>query len=345
MLATSLSSMGIASYVVLRGRHLPLAVLTGHTFAAASVFTHPAGILSAAALVWMPLYLDFPRLRIKLLWLAVAPYIVGATAWGIYILQAPDIFREQIQEHANRLYGITQPWLGLWGEIRLRYLDEFGLRQGDHGVARLKLVLLAVYFLAPVAVAVSRGLRIRRGVRALLLLAISNFLIFGIFEGTKQGFYLVHVVPLHTVLLALWVREAWGWRPGWKVFLAAVLAVFVGLQAMRIVSFNRKDRMHREYEAVASFLKESTSPSWLVLGSCTLAFALGFDAHLVDDHRLGYFSGKVPDVIVVDERYREMFDRMKTHRPDLYSHVIHLLDSGYVKRYDQRGYQVYFRRT
>ena len=209
----------------------------------------------------------------------------------------------------------------------------------------MKLVSLAVYFLAPVAVALSRGLRLRRGVRALLWLAVSNFLIFGVFEGTKQNFYLVHVMPLYSALLALWAAETWSRRPHWKPFLAAGLAMFVGLQAMRIVSFNRKDRMHREYAPVVFFLKESVPPSRLIMGPCDLAFALGFDARLVDDYGLGYFSGKVPDVIVVDERYREVFARMQTRRPVLYRHMLHLLDSSYVKRYDQRGYQVYFRRT
>ena len=40
------------------------------------------------------------------------------------------------------------------------------------------------------------ALRSLKGVRALLLIVITNFLIFTILEGTKQQFYLVHVLPL-----------------------------------------------------------------------------------------------------------------------------------------------------
>ena len=82
---------------------------------------------------------------------------------------------------ANRFNGITQPWLGLWFELRARYLEELGLGRTDHGAAHLKLILFAAYFLAPVLVALTPGLHKRRGVCALLLLALSNFLIFGVF--------------------------------------------------------------------------------------------------------------------------------------------------------------------
>jgi 4-amino-4-deoxy-L-arabinose transferase-like glycosyltransferase len=344
MVAASFAAMGLAGYIMLRRRRLWLAILVGHTFAAASIFTHPAGMLAAAALVWMPLYLDLPRLRIHYLFLVGLPYLVGAGCWGMYILQAPDIFREQMATNAaNRFYGVTQPWLGFWYEIRGRYLEELGLGRTDHGMARLKLILFAAYFLGPILVAITPSLRKRRGVCALLLLSVSNFVIFGLFEGTKQGFYMVHLVPVQIALLAVWIVDVWHDLPRWRLAVAAALAVVVGLHVMRITSFNKKDRMDREYMPVTQFLKQSTSPNQMVMGPCELAFALGFDSNLVDDQWLGRFSGKSPDVIVIDDRYREMFEKMKIRRPEAYGHVTHLLDSVFVKRYDQGGYQVYVR--
>jgi 4-amino-4-deoxy-L-arabinose transferase-like glycosyltransferase len=344
MVAASFAAMGLASYVMLRERRLWLAILLGHTFAAASIFTHPAGMLIAAALLWMPLYLDLPRLRVSDLFLAGLPYLIGAGCWGLYILQAPDIFREQMATNAaNRFYGITRPWLGFWYEIRGRYLEELGLGRTDHGVARLKLILFAAYFLGPALVAITPTLRRRRGVCAMLLLALSNFVIFGVFEGTKQAFYMVHLVPVQIALLAIWIAYVWHDLPRSRFVVAGALAVVVGLHLMRITSFNRKDRMDRDYVPVTQFLKQSTSPRQMVMGPCELAFALGFDANLIDDQWLGRFSGKSPDVIVVDDRYREMFEKMKTRRPEVYGHVTHLLDSVFTKRYDQGGYQVYVR--
>ena len=80
-------------------------------------------------------------------------------------------------------------------------------------LAHLKVILLVLYFAAPFAVLLTPSLRSRRTIRALLLMVVADFLIFGIIEGTKQGFYLVHVLPLLEGLLALWIVETWNARP------------------------------------------------------------------------------------------------------------------------------------
>jgi 4-amino-4-deoxy-L-arabinose transferase-like glycosyltransferase len=346
MLCASLSAMAIASYVMLRERNLTVALLVGHCFAAASVFTHPAGMLAAIALVWMPVYLDRARLRIVFAPLVALPYLLGAGLWGLYIMQAPDIFSEQMRTNvAGRLYGISEPWRAVIAEIQMRYLSEFGLRAGDGMVAHLKLFVFALYVFAFFAVWFTPRLRARQGIRVLLLLVISNLVVFTFFEGTKQGFYLVHVVPLYIGLFAIWVVEMWNTRPALKPVLTAVVLAFVSLQLMRTVSVNRKDRFDNEYEPVVQFLQKNVPQSRLIVGSCELAFERGFESDVVDDHRLGYFSGKHPDVVVVGERYREMFDSMKEKHPELYLYVDHLLASEFVTVYDEHDYKVYVRRS
>ncbi len=346
MICASLSAMAIASYVTLRERNLTLALIAGHCFAAASVFTHPAGMLAALALVWIPIYLDRARLRIAFAPMVALPYLVAAGLWGLYILQAPDIFAEQLRTNvAGRLYGISQPWRAVIAEIQMRYLWEFGLRAGDGMVAHLKLFIFAVYVFAFFAVWFTPRLRERRGIRVLLMLVISNLLVFTFFEGTKQGFYLVDVVPLYVGLFSIWIVDAWKNRPALKPVLAAVLLAFVSLQLMRTVSVNRKDRFDNEYERVVQFLQQNVPQSRLIVGSCELAFERGFESDVVDDHRLGYFSGKRPDVVVVGERYREMFDSMREKHPELYRYVDQLLASQFVAVYDEHDYKVYFRRS
>jgi len=344
MASAALSAMAIAAYAALREEHFGTAILLGHSLAAASLFTHPAGILAAAALVILPLYFDRARLKASSAALAITPYLVAAGGWGLYILKAPDLFAEQLRTNAaNRLYGITQPWLAVWSEIRYRYLDEFGFRPGDGPGAHLKLFLLMVYALAPLAVWFTPALRARKGVRALLLMALSNLFILTIFEGTKQGFYLVHVLPLYGALLALWAVEGWNLRPTLRPALAALLVAFVGLQLMRTISINRKDRMDNAFHPVVAFLKQNAAPSQLIMGSCELAFGIGFDANVVDDHRLGYFSGKRPDIVVVDARYRELFHLMRSRHSEISHYVQDYLRQHFTKRYDQESYEVYFR--
>jgi hypothetical protein len=225
----------------------------------------------------------------------------------------------------------------------MRYLAEFGFRAGDGTIAHLKVILLLLYFAAPLAVLWTPALRGRRTIRALLWIVAADVLIFGIIEGTKQGFYLVHVLPVLEGLLALWIVAIWNTRPSLKPAAAAVAFLFVGMNLLHTVGIWRKDRLHTEYGEAIAFLKQTTTPVQLTVGSCELAFGLGFDANLVDDHRLGYFSHKQPDVIVVNDRYRELFERMKVYKPEVYVYVEDLLRRHFTKRYDRNNWQIYFR--
>ena len=344
MIAASLAAAGIGSYVYWREKRFLRAVFMSQCFVAASIFTHPAGLLGLSAIVIVALSLDRGRIGIKALLVAPVPYIVAATAWGLYILQAPDIFAEQLRTNAaNRFGGFSAPFQAFWLEIRMRYLAEFGLRDGDGGAARLKLILLVLYFAGPLLVVLTPALRQRRPVRALLWIAAADFLIFAITEGTKQGYYLVHVLPLMEGLLALWIAETWTARRRLRPVLAGVALVFVGMNLLRIGGIWHKDRLHNEYGEAIAYLKGNTAPSQRIVGSCELAFGLGFDANLVDDHRLGYFSHKQPDVVVVNDRYRELFARMKVYKPEVAAYVEELLRSRFTRRYDRNGWQVYVR--
>ena len=344
MISASLASAGIASYVSWRESRFLRAVFLSQCFLAASIFTHPAGILGASAVAILAICLDRKRIGLKPLLLAAVPYLVAAGAWGMYILEAPDIFSEQMRTNAaNRFTGFSAPLQALWLELRMRYLSEFGFRAGDGTVAHLKVILLVLYFAAPFAVLLTPSLRSRRTVRALLWIVLADFLIFGITEGTKQGFYLVHVLPLFEGLLALWIVEIWNTQPSLKPLAAAVAILFVGMNVLHTAGVWRKDRLHNEYDEAIAFLKQTTAPAQLTVGSCELAFGLGFDANLVDDHRLGYFSHKQPDVIVVNDRYRELFERMKVYKPEVSVYVEDLLRRHFTKRYDHNNWQIYFR--
>jgi hypothetical protein len=144
-------------------------------------------------------------------------------------------------------------------------------------------------------------------------------------------------------LLALWIVEIWDTRPSLKPAVAAIAILFVGMNVLHTIGIWRKDRLHAEYAEAIAFLKQTTTPVQLTVGSSELAFGLGFDANLVDDHRLGYFSHKQPDVIVVNERYRELFERMKVYKPEVSVYVEDLLRRHFTKRYDRNNWQIYFR--
>jgi len=88
-------------------------------------------------------------------------------------------------------------------------------------------------------------------------------------------------------------------------------------------------------------LKNRIQPSTLIMGSAEMGFALGFDEHLIDDSYLGYYSGKRPDFIVVDEIYATSFRGSQVERPAIYDHINRLLAEQYKLVYDQALYRIY----
>jgi len=345
MLCVALASLALMSYFRWRERNFLLAIGLGHLFAALSLFTHPSGILPAAALVLVPVLFDRSRIRWSALPLAAAPYVACAAGWGLYALQAPDVFREQLATNAaNRLYGLTEPGRALLTELRMRYLQEYGFEPGANGAARLKILILLSYLTGIVGTLVIPALRRQRGVRILLSIAAANFLIYTVFEGTKQTFYLPSVIPVYAALLGIlttFLFRRRGWL-GWG--LAGLVAITVLLNVSRTASVIREDAYHRSYAPAIEFLRRAAKPDELVMGSTELAFGYGFDSRLIDDHRLGKFSGKRPDFIVVNQRYEELFDYQRHARPELDAFVRDVL-AHCDKIYDHAGVRIYRRRT
>src|SRR5277367_3681438 len=85
MMAAALGASSIAAFLQIRRQSLPAALLASHSLAAAAIFTHPCGVLVAAALVVTILYTlrSEKQLRLKFGDVAIAcvPYFIGAGLW------------------------------------------------------------------------------------------------------------------------------------------------------------------------------------------------------------------------------------------------------------------------
>lgn len=71
-----------------------------------------------------------------------------------------------------------------------------------------------------------------------------------------------------------------------------------------------------------------------VYGNAEIAFELGQD-QVMNDSSLGYFSGDKRKYIIVDERYKTMFNEYRKYRPELYGHITETME-GYEEIF--RGY-------
>jgi 4-amino-4-deoxy-L-arabinose transferase-like glycosyltransferase len=347
MMCAALGFTALAAYLSLREKHFAWAVIVSHTLVAASGLTHFNGILHFAGLIFLTLYFDRRRIEWRTVALAAVPYVVGAMGWGLYILQDPAVFAAQFKANATtggRLQGLSAPWLGFIHEFTERYRLAFGLGEqspGHSSVARLKALILVAYVVGVIGAFCTRRFRRHRGLRALLAMTAIYFVIMAVLDGQKLAWYLVHILPLYAALLALWLSEAWHVRRLSRWAIAGAVAALLLLQVGGVAQRIRTREYQTTYALAADFLKHQLRPSTLIMGSAEMGFALGFNEHLIDDSYLGYYSGKRPDFIVVDEIYATSFRGSAVERPAVYDHINRLLTEQYRLVYDQGLYRIY----
>jgi hypothetical protein len=342
MMSASLGFAAFAAYLHLRERSLKLAVFVSQALVAASGLTHPYGILPFAGLLFLTLYYDRSRLGWRHAGLAAIPYLIGGVAWGLYIMQEPQLFFAQFTGNINgtlgkdRWIGLSSPLTALKMEIVERYLGSFGF-------ARLKVLVLAAYVIALAGALATPAIRRHRGYRALLTVTAIYFAIMTIFEGSKVELYIIHVVPLYTAILAVWIRWCWMNRALPRFLIAGGVAALVTLQLGGIIYLAARNDYQNRYLPVITFLKERAATGDLIMGSAELGFQLGFADNLVDDTRFGFLTGKKPDYLVVEKQYAGYIEMYRAKMPEMDRHVSNLLGSELQLVYQNAEYQVYAR--
>jgi 4-amino-4-deoxy-L-arabinose transferase-like glycosyltransferase len=350
MMSAALGLSAYAAYLGWRERNLPVAIFASQALTCLSGLTHPhGGTLTFLGLLFVTLYLDRGRLRWTHMALAVAPYLVGAAAWGAYIGQEPATFLTQFKGNATtggRASALTHPWLGFKWELTRRYATAYGLgahSTGHTGPIVLKSLVLVAYACALAGVLLVRRLRAAQHVRVLLALTAIYFVALAVVDGQKLYYYLVHIVPLYTAVLAVWL--VWCWRsravPRWLV--AMCVAGLLTVQAGGLLYRMKVNTYRQGYAPAVAFLQTRTTPQTVIMATGDMGFGLGFDRNLLDDTRLGYYTGIRPEVIVVEEIYAENFKGWRTSEPALAEHVARTL-AHYDVVFDRGGYQIYFAR-
>lgn len=350
MMCAALGSAGLAAYLALRERNLTWAILLGNCFVVASGMTHHLGILGLFGLIFLALYFDRQRLKWQHVLLALIPYVIAATAWSFYVFQNFDLFLAQFKGNAtadNRLGSLVAPIAGLRREITERYLIGFGLGPhsvGSSGPVKLKALILLAYVIAVVGALLIKDIRSKKGYKALLILGAIYFVVLTIWDGQKLTWYLIHIIPIYTGLLAVFVLWCWNRRivPRW--LLAAGMFVFFGIQVGGVLQRIRLDAYHKSFAPASDFVRKNASGDQMIMGSAELGFGLGSFDHLIDDSRLGFYSGKKPDFIVLEEVYLTEIDSYKDRHPDIYQFIKSRLSNEYQKVYDQENYEIYARR-
>jgi 4-amino-4-deoxy-L-arabinose transferase-like glycosyltransferase len=351
MMCAALGLTALAAYVRLRERHLTRALAVSHTLVMLSGMTHFLGVLSLAGLLFLIVRYDLQRLQWRHAVVAVTPYLVGATFWGLYIMQDPTSFVAQFTANAttgNRMSSFTNPLASLQLEIYERYLRAYGWGAHDAGrsvmVVRFKIVTLLAYLASLLGVLLTPPLRNRSSIRTLLVLTAIYFTVLLVLDGQKLTLYLVHIVPLYTVLLAVWVVWCWTTRTFPRALIVLAVCGLTALTLGGVTLRIKADDYHRSFLPAARYLKSQSEAGATIMGSAELGFVLGFKSNLIDDVRLGYLSGKRPDYIVVDETYQRSFDSYRSNESALYGHISVTLGGESSIIYNENSYRIYSHR-
>ena len=339
MMCAGLGSAGLAAYLAFRARSLVLALFVGNALVAASGMTHPNGVLYLASLIFLVLFFDRRHLRVIHVSAATAPYLIGAAIWSTYILQNPADFIAQFGSNARtRTSGITSPWAVIKGEA-LRYVNAYGLGAQSTGLARIKIVMLLAYVAGIGGVLLTPILRRQTPSRVLLSMTAMTFALMVVVEGAKQDWYLVHILPLFGALLAVWIVHSLKDRVMPASLVALGMAGFVVVNVGLVGWLLHRGDYQSKYLPVVEFLQTSPNQHARIIGSAELGFQVGFD-RVNDDTRLGYYSRRMPDLIVVDEIYEGWFRKHEVREPDVYRHVRAKLAAAR-KVFDNGEYRVY----
>ena len=337
MMCAALGLAGLAAYVCLRESHLHWAALLTGLFGAASLFSHPMGIVTNAFIAVL-LLSDFRRLRLSSWCLLISPYLFGGSLCLWYIEQAPQIFLAQSRAISSyRVGGAGFLLRNLVNDVWERYLQfYFAPHSGFH---KLKIFSLLFGVVGWLALIINRRLRSSLLVKLLLGFACVGYLGVAAIDDMKFSYYLVYVTPVLAACGAVWVYDSFARRARSRVMAGALLAGFVMASLGLCGFYIHRDDFTHEYKPAIAAVRRLQSPGEVVMGPSEFGFIMGFKPPLVDDCFLGHKSGIRPGIYVMYGACRSLPDSL----PE-WQWAKKELAKNYREIYANGAYAVYARR-
>ncbi|MGI8669914.1 MAG: hypothetical protein ACR2J3_08750 [Aridibacter sp.] len=351
IMSASLGFAGIAVYLSFREKDFSKAIFFSQTLVMLSGLTHSNGIMAFVGLAFLTLYYDFRRIKIKHIFLAAIPYIIGGIGFGIWVLQDYQAFKDQFIDNAKmggRLAGFTAPLEGFIKEFTERYPHAVGLGAttgGHSGPIYLKSLILIGYIVGVLGLIFTKELRQNLNYFALLILVGIYFAGLTILDGQKETYYLIHIIPLYVACFAIWLNWAWNNYSNSLMRLGLIggVFIFIMLQIGGIGLRIKQNTYGRLYKPTIAYLKENSTEKDLIMGKSDLGFELGFPKNFIDDGEFAYSSGKRPKFIIYDSQVESSWQDSKVSFPEFYVYFPKLLKEEYKVAYENEGYKVYVR--
>lgn len=348
---TMCAALGFAAFAVylwLRERNLLVAVLLSQFLVMLSGLTHFLGIMAFAGLLFLTIYYDWRFIRFRHVLVAVLPYLIGGSLFGIWIWQDFQAFKDQFIVNAlmaGRMEGFSSPLNAFLREFTVRYPRAFGLREssaGHSGPIFLKSLMLVGYAIGILGIVFSRGLL--KKYRILLILTALYFSILALIDGQKLAVYLIYLVPFYTVLLALWLFYLWEKRRGLRPLVLIGALIFWILGAGGVAWRCQQNTLGNFYKPAIDYLNLNVGENELVMGGPEIRFFLSPHIAHIHDGVFGMKTGKRPKYIVYDPGTEDSWKNSKTYNPEFYDYFPRLLAEEYQIEFQNIAFRIYVRR-
>ena len=341
MMAAALAIGCLAFYLSLRSKSLSSALVASNTCAMLAGLTHPlAGVLAVVNLFFLVIWFDRRNLRLKHALFVALPYVVGAIGWGLYIAKDPAMFWAQFSASASqgkRLGGLANPITMIISEVSDRYLGYYGYTPAKKD---FRILLLLSYLAGALFAIFTPSIRRAREYRVLGIITVLSFITMAVIEGTRQRVYMVHTIPFLVVWVAVSIYWLWSRGKFGRPLAIAFATIFVLLHVAAIGYRVKLNPYAKQYMPVVEYIRPTTRAGGFIIGPAPLRFGLGFDTNLVFDPNLGAVSGKVPDLIVLDDQSRLTMESQWASDPALGAKARAVLER-YHPVFSRGDYEIY----
>ena len=304
MMCAALGMAGLASYFRYRDSNWSAGIVLAAFFGAASLFTHPMGAVMSVAIAAMVLA-DWRRIRWGAVAAASVPYLIGLGLCLNYIHQAPELFHAQSMAASQyRVSGFGPVVYNILNDVTARYLRYYFTAYS--GVSKSKIVALVFPVCGLIGLLLNRDLRSQLISKRLLLLLVIAYVGVAVVDNQKFGNYLVFSLPVVTACAAVWFYAKWQVGGSGRLLAGGLLAISLAATLAGIAYKISRNEYRNLYDPAMAAARMALPPGGTLMGGSELGFVFGFGPPLVDDRYLGFFSGRLPEVFVINDHYGPM---------------------------------------
>jgi len=251
------------------------------------------------------------------------PYLIGATAWGTYILQDPAEFKRQffgISLSEHRFAGLADPITAVRRELG-RFFGYYGVRPDASWAVRLKVMLPVGYLVSLAGAVLIPGIRKQRFVRGCLFLLAAQLLILTFIEGTKQSHYIVDVIPTLVAILVVVLWSLYTSQRKRRWILATAGVMFVVVQIGPVLFRIRENPYRKDFLPAVETARPFVEQRLVVVGGPEFGTPFDFPENVISRPDYGYRSMQIPDVIVTSLAQYERNTAVARNDPPLYHYM------------------------